>query len=365
MNKKRLIFIGLTLLLLTLTLALSGCGKEEIDLEGKNIVVFELNGGTLDYKTSSIDTKINYAYDPGSYLLDPANIPGYSLTKGGYEFTGWYKTENCDPSSKWNFDTETVNSEKITLYAGWKKAIVYTFGLYYVEGDKEVKLGEYKVDEGEKFNDRRNTANTRAGYTFLGYYSDKAMTAAWDNTTVHPGGDTDTEIPVYLKYMEGVWKFATDLSSLKSALSAGQNVQIMNDIDCGGAELGFGLYSGIIEGNGYTVSNFTVESSGTLRKSCFIFSGLGEGAQIKNVSFKGVVFKMFGTATATGGIQIAALAKNATGATVDNVTVEGKLLTDYEGELPTLKSAFYEDNGENTVNGFSANITVEKQTEQA
>ena len=33
MTKKRLIFIGLTLLLLTLTLALSGCGKEEIDLE--------------------------------------------------------------------------------------------------------------------------------------------------------------------------------------------------------------------------------------------------------------------------------------------------------------------------------------------
>ena len=82
MTKKRLIFIGLTLLLLTLTLALSGCGKEEIDLEGKNISVFELNGGTLDYKTSSINTKINYAYHPGSYILDPSKISGYNHSLG-------------------------------------------------------------------------------------------------------------------------------------------------------------------------------------------------------------------------------------------------------------------------------------------
>ena len=203
--------------------------------------------------------------------------------------------------------------------------------------------------------------NGRLNHTFLGFYSDKELTTEWDPETVHPGGESDLEIRVYADYMEGVWAFATDFQTLNKALSNGQNVQIMNDIDCGGESLEFGLYSGIIAGNNFTVSNFKVVSSGTLRKSCFLFSGFGEGTEIKNVSFKGVVFEMFGTASATGGIQIAALAKTSTGATIDNVTVEGTLITDYEGELSKLNSAFHEDKEGNTVTGFTANITVQKQ----
>ena len=132
MTKKQLIFIGLAALVLTLTLTLSGCGREEADLSGKNIVEFYLNEGTLDYKTASTNTKISFAYYPGTYILDPTEIPGYSITRLGYVFTGWYTTPECNPGDEWDFETQTIDTETLALYAGWKEAIVHTYAVYYI-----------------------------------------------------------------------------------------------------------------------------------------------------------------------------------------------------------------------------------------
>ena len=362
MTKKRLILSGLALLVLTLTLLLSGCGREEIDLEGKSIVVFVLNDGTLDYKTSSTNDKINYAYDPGTYILDPSQIPGYQFYRSGYVFTGWYTSAECKAEEKWNFDEDLVGTEDITLYAGWAKNKVYTYALYYSEGEELVKLGEYQVDEGDKFNDRKNLAKNREGYTPLAYYSDSALTQPWDSATVHPGGEEDTEIAVYVDYIEGDWSVVTTLSGLKNAIDSDLNVYLMADIDCGGAEVSFGKYAGTLAGNQFTVSNFVVNKSGVAQISCSIFSELEEGSKIMDVSFKDVTYKLLGASNTQREIKIAALAKTVNGATVENVSIEGTLLTDSETEFPTLNSAFYEEKGNPTViTDFSAVIDVEKQ----
>lgn len=364
MTKKRSILSVISLLALTLMLVLSGCGRQEVDLEGKSIVVFELNEGTLDYKTSSTNDKVNYAYDPGTYILDPSQIPGYQFYRNGYVFTGWYTSPECRESDKWDFENSVIGSDDMTLYAGWEKDKVYTYALYYSEGEELIKLGEYKVDEGDKFNDRKNYAKSRDGYTPIEFYSDPEMTEKWDNTMTHPGGEEDTEIPVYVSYIEGTWTVVANLSGLKSAIESDLNVYLTADIDCEGESVSFGSYSGVLEGNDHTVSNFTVNKTGVAQLSCSIFSELCENSEIRNISFTDVTYKLLGAANTQREIKIAALAKTVNGAKILNVNIEGKLLTDCETELPMLNSAYYEEKGAPTEqSGFSATITVEKQTQ--
>ena len=137
MNKKHLTLIAFVILTLTLIFALSGCAGEDDVFEGKYTVTFELNGGTLDYKTSSVDTNIKYAYEPNTYVLDISKIDGYKLTKNGYVFTGWYTGETCLPTEKWDFGN-ILDKEELTLYAGWEVAITYSYTVYYVDGENDV-----------------------------------------------------------------------------------------------------------------------------------------------------------------------------------------------------------------------------------
>ena len=115
--KKRLL---ITFVLVLAALLLASCGRGDgLSLEGKYVVTFYMNDGTLDYKTSNTHTSINFAYHPDVYILDPSTIPGYSLYRAGYNFTGWYTSASCLPNEKWDFDSRTINVERLELYAGW------------------------------------------------------------------------------------------------------------------------------------------------------------------------------------------------------------------------------------------------------
>ena len=361
MMKKHLVLLAL--LVLTLTLLLSGCGKSGQSLEGKYIATFELNGGTLDLKSFDVTTKINYAYDPGAHILDPATYGNYEISRAGYRFTGWYTSPDCKESEKWNFKTDTINSEALTLYAGWVKEIVYTFTVCYADGGNTVELGTYNVSEGAKFDDYRDHAKKRDGYTATGYYQDAECTTLWDANAVHPGGATDTDIKVYVKYIEGNWKLVDSFEKLKSAIGQ-SNIYLTADIDCGGAELDFRGFNHILNGNGHTVSNFTVKKTGTVRVKCSIFDTLGSAVEIKDVSFANVTYDLKNISTSLSGsnIKVGALAVEANGCKITNVSVTGKLITNYEGALPSLSEAFCEGGDTATVTDFTAEITVEKQS---
>ena len=148
MKKRHLLFFAAVVLILATLLV--GCSDDSNEFDGKNIVKFVLNDGTLDYKTASTNTEINFVYHPGSYILDPAEIPGYKLYRTGYNFTGWYTDKDCSPANAWNFKTPFELPE-LTLYAGWEKAVTYSYTVCYVDGDKEVSLGVYdKVSEGDR-----------------------------------------------------------------------------------------------------------------------------------------------------------------------------------------------------------------------
>ena len=357
-------WILLAVLVATLTLLLSGCASGKDPLEGKYIATFELNGGTLDYGASSISTKVNYAYDPGTYVIDPATIDGYSIFRDKYVFTGWYTTPECNESDKWDFSKQTLNQEQLTLYAGWKKAILYTYTIYYMEGNEQIQLGSYEVKAGEVFDDWRNYGNKRADHTCVGYFTDSACTTAWDFKTVHPGGEVDTDIAVYVKHIPGVWKIANSYETLKSAINSG-NVYLTADIDCGGEELDLsGTFNAVFQGNGYTVSNFVVPQSGSaLAPSCFLFQTLGEKADIQNVRFENVTYSFMNVREGAQMKKVAALAGSASNsAKITNVTISGTIKTTLEGDFPRLNEAVYDEESAPTVTDFSATITIDKQS---
>lgn len=358
---KRKYLILLTLVAITLTLLLSGCGRGGQNLDGMYSVTFEVNGGKLNIGTTDTE-RLNFAYDPGSYLIDPATFQNYKISRPGYIFTGWYTSADCKESDLWNFATQTIDADGLKLYAGWEKEIVYTYTVCYADGDKIETLGSYNVKAGAKFNDYRKLAASRDDHTPMGYFVDAACTTPWDPETLHPGGDVDTDVRVFVDYIEGEWKLVDSYQSLVAAMNEG-NIYLLADIDCGGEELYFsGTYTRIFQGNGHKISNFTVnKKGGVLIPSCSIFQGIAAGAEIRNVSFENATFNFMDVNNANK-IKVAALARDASGGIVSNVTVTGKIVTNYEGELPTLNEAFYEVKDAADITGFTANITVEKNS---
>ena len=372
--KKLLILISIMILALTLTVALSGCSGSTDELEGKNIVTFEVNGGLLNYGTSSTKESVNFAYQPGTYILDPSkDIPNYSLSRSGYDFTGWYTDESCTPSSKWDFNT-TFDIPNLTLYAGWEKSIRHTFSVYYVDESSgtPIKLGDYNALAGDKFSDWKQIASLRDGYTSVGYYSDDKLTTPWDESFAHPGGESDLDIPVYVDYIEGEWQLAGNYDQLKRAITVG-NVYLTSDIDCNGKEFSASTFTGIFQGNGYKISNFKVNKSGAASTpTSAIFRRLTSTAQILNVTFENVEYNFSDIKESTATIKVtpkvAALTVDMqAGAKVQKVTITGTLTTNYQGELLCVNSPYFYDGtpDEAVMAGvdetFSAQITVNKQ----
>lgn len=368
MKRKILILLTLVAIVAALTVLLSGCSGSNDPTEGKYIVTFEINGGILNYGTSSTNGRINYAYYPGTYVKDPSEFPNYQIYRNGYIFTGWYTSEECAPGDKWDF-SKTLDVEKLTLYAGWEVAINYTYSVNYVSGDETVALGSYKVSAGETFEDWRDFAGKRDGYTPNGFFSDPECTVPWNFSTAHPGGDADLDVPVYVNYIEGSWTLVNDFDQLKSALKNGESVYLMNDIDCGGGELYIsGSYNNIFDGNGCKVTNFTVSSKGTtFVPTLAIFNKLASGADIRNVFLENAEYTLSvntGIPANELTVKAAALAVNIdSGVTISNVSVSGTLKTNYEGELTCIEKVFYYTNIESEallsgVTDFNADITV-------
>lgn len=368
---KKAYLILLALLVATLAVLLPGCASGQENLEGMYVVTFDLNGGKIDLKSTEVQT-VKYAYEPESIIIDPAGPAwSYKLILEGYNFTGWFTSKDCKPEEAWNFKTGTIKGD-MTLYAGWEKKIVHSFTLCYVENgevkhilnDKGEDQGKLVVAAGGVINQKKAdmAASNRKDFTPVGYFTDKDCTIPFDFTTKHPGGETDTNVEVYVKYIPGNWTIVKTYDELKGA--TGDNIWLANDIDCEGQALDFGSYSKILEGNGFTIRNFTVShNNNKMNPGVSIFKKLNEGAQIRNVNFENVTFNFTNIANdKSKEIKVAALAASGTGFVVENVSITGTIVTDYTGELPRLNEAFYEEST-GTITNFTAEITVSTETE--
>ena len=143
----------------------AGGGGGEI----KHTVTFETNGGS---KISPVEV-----FDKHKVVLPKA------LTKDGYTFAGWYTDEDLTTP----FNTDTVITKDITLYAKWTpgegvadddtaNVIVKGENDKEVDTDEDVKISDLEVPE-------------RDGFIFGGWYEDPGYNNQLDGDYVIEAGD--------------------------------------------------------------------------------------------------------------------------------------------------------------------------------
>jgi uncharacterized repeat protein (TIGR02543 family) len=125
-------------------------------------VYFESNDG------SSVD---NQTVAPGGTITVPAEP-----TREGYTFAGWYADYDLTQA----FIATTKLTSDITLYAKWTPVSDKTFTVTFMNGTETV--GTQTVPENAKVVEPSEPS--KAGYTFVGWYTDAALTSdfVWKTT---------------------------------------------------------------------------------------------------------------------------------------------------------------------------------------
>lgn len=235
---------------------------------GQGVAVFHLEGGICQ----NTKDKVSYVYsfdgnkvdtlivEPNKFETEEKDM----IQKNGYHIEGWYRSKVTNPDGtveykdKWDFENDRMTLEGVELYAKWEINRVYTYELYYKDKDgNEVFLDKYEVSKGEKFSDKFMKNKEVEGYTTLRYLDENGN--EWNSNFKHPGGDSDLAVKVYMDLIEGEYTLVNTAKKFTRAISRGQNVYLLCDIDLDGDEICFDEYSGIIAGNGYTISNFEID----------------------------------------------------------------------------------------------------------
>ena len=337
------------IILFLCTICLFGCDSS--NLENKGILVtFELNGGIFKNCTEPIKQYYEYEKDAKKLIFDPQSLAKDTIQKANYTFKGWYKDAEC--TIAWDFAKDTIGDEGLTLYAKWEKDIKFTYNVCYIdETSNTVKtLGVYEVEPGDVFNDKRGYANKRSGYTALGFVDE--YNNPWDFTKVHPGGDTDVAINVYVKYMVGEYALVSTKEEFMNAVDNGDNIYLLNNIDLENETIDFGDFEKReFQGRGFTVSNFkivkTVEfpqhlvedhtDSGKNSVYVSMFGDIDESI-IKDVTFDNVQFEIKILPSRTYKIYFDVLSRSIKDSNVSNVTIN------YTYECISLPNEFDESN---------------------
>ncbi len=108
-------------------------------------------------------------------------------------------------------------------------------------------------------------------------------------------------------------------NELRTALSANQNVMLMNDIDIGSWQP-ISNYRGTFDGNGYTLSNLNITSNDD---QVGLIGNLTNGGTIKNLQLKNCTVSATSTTSGSEGAGLAAgiLVGNLSNGTIDNVSI--------------------------------------------
>ncbi len=343
-----------------MTMALAGCVKK--DKTPRATAVFYLEGGTC----LNAKEKISYIYDlpdinSSTYIADPNSLvsdDNKKINRYGYLIEGWYQTKKevdgvITYSDPWNFNTDKMTIDGVTLYANWIKEVTYTFDVCYFDSDGSEKvLKSYTTKEGATFESTANTIcgnpNLARGKTALVYKSDDGNIVGlkdkdgnpFDLKTTHPGGDVSTVVKIYVDVLNDDFrliKTSNDLVRYKT-----KNLYLLNDIVFDKDEK-FSIYEykGIIEGNGHKISNFEIDYSTQKTALTSNYDGSGENgfvyasifsklnsATIKNVTFESSINIKAEKYTGFSKFVFNPLAGSITNSTIENVTIAINLVID-------------------------------------
>lgn len=383
MKVKRFLLIAF----LSLTALFCGACAAETGYNGKTKIVFELEGGTYQNCNREIVHYYDFAEGSQNLIYEPSAVSKKEITKANYTLEGWYQTKTVDGdlvsySDPWDFATDWVDTNGITLYAKWKKNVNHVYSVcYYDENDEVQELGKYEnIEQGEKFDDWQKFANKRSGYTALEYQTEDGE--PWDENFTHPGGESDVTVRVFVNYIEGRYSIVRTASELKKSTS--QNIYLAADIDMEGNALKFGDYKYTFLGNGHTIKNFTVQYDGGKNalkddlvdntRKCITISLFGntDGAVIKNVCFEDVTIDVSTDFSKIDRIYVAPISVDMKNTTVDNVTFSGtfgysKLPKELDAATDLVfvtDRVYYQKDEKTTVDRCQTTIEVKNKTEE-
>lgn len=178
-------------------------------------VIFDPNGGVLAEGTDS-----PVAVKAGETVSEPA-----APTCNGYTFAGWYTA--AEGGEQYSFEA-AVNND-LTLYAHWNKNEIVRYTLHYESnGGTEYEDETYP----ENMQVTLDKKPLREGYTFTGWYTDKALTqkaetiemtsnrtvyAGWKTTDVPGDLNGDEHFAYIIGYIDGTVRPEANISRAETA----------------------------------------------------------------------------------------------------------------------------------------------------
>lgn len=369
MKFKKILFVCFSLFIIQLV---TGCNNNSDEPKGVKII-YELEGGVYKNCLNPIRFYFEFGEEDMMYIQDPTTLTNDAVTRSGYTLEGWYTDKNY--TKKWDFDKDQVSKEGITLYAKWKKNIIYKYNVCYYDKQNNLQIiNSYEVQAGEKFNDYLNYAKKRNDglYTPIRFLNESGE--VWDENFTHPGGDSNLDINVIVEYIEGDFALVSTAEQLRQ--NKNRNIYLLNDIDLGGEEFPLKDYRYKLVGNGKTISNCIVTTNPTKyglsvdhtqddQNSLYVsLFGNIKNATIIDVTFDNVVFEIKSTFTNTYKIYVSPICTKLENCIIDKVTIN---VTYKCVELPSgfdieenlvfvTDEAYLIDSSNNTVTNNKINI---------
>lgn len=350
MKRIRLKLLLIAACLLLFTVAFAACRqdvltREELYAEGYTCdVIFDLNGGTSG-SGDRARTELHQYVKPDSPIVKPGDdrFSGTVPVRDGYTLGGYYRgTKGEDGTvtygTKWDFAKDKV-TESVTLYAYWREN--YSLVVHYGEGFTNTT--SIAIDQNEDGEVQPIAAPAVSGHTVIAYYATKAQAEAHEEASALKFPYTPTDEfaqsatwEIWADAIEGTYKLVRKASDF--TLTASTNVYLMNNIDLAGATINLpGSYMGTFCGNGYEISNFTVERESVAKGGddyLGLFNNIMSGAKIDNVTFKNFTLKIKAENKQVSHYYVGAMAGRVyENATLNKVTLIGTVEYDIAGQM--------------------------------
>ena len=414
--KKKLLILAAAAMIICAALTMTACTQWDIpydglDREGSTVSVrFDAGGGmfasTNGVTVVDVFNVDNYTKDASGMIYIPLVDPcdedkreenAFDISKNGYELAGWYVTDaDGKLGEKWDFtsgklkvDTSKSYSSSepvLTLTAKWMEHT--TFEFYAEQNGEMTKIGEHKgitLDRPEwnVSSGKLNYKNfvKQDGKTLDEIYLDEAMTIPMSAAV---SGEYDYEngialtptIKIYTTWREGEWIRVSKADHLIGSAASDGCYELMNDIVFSDGKYWSstftrGEFTGKIYGNGFKISGIDTVAALTQAGDIVhggVFGGLGEGAELRDVTFESVTYRIENPGARAASSTLALFAASDNGATIENVTVtDAKIvLGEYFAEFKDLIEAESIIIGALFADGstsLSAEITIESNAE--
>ncbi len=249
------------------------------------------------------------------------------IKKEGYDLGGWYYPEKDSEGNvvyedekndivklsdnKYDFSVAMKSGDEIDVYAKWiKQKNVKVLlasdprmgdgGITQDEKHYDVNdvIKEYSFNKDDRVEKPQNDPVTDSkysapiGFTFVGFYADAACTRSveWPIRRTDEEGD----VYIYARYFTSDWTVVENSSDVVRMFSNSNNTgkyYVKNDIvAASNAQITIypnATFSGVIEGNGYTLEGFTFSATNLKEKNQVSLLGIiQDGAIISDLTIK-------------------------------------------------------------------------------